>query len=137
MLCLFGCVDLPDDLKHYARCPVLWRVISSCDRLPLSVSVLEIITITEQIFHNALRLVVACNACHTFKHSSSLSIVSLFRQGVSLEIEKVLGEDVRRVFTSALSRPDLRQHAPNKFMSKHVLNFPVVDDRCSVTSARV
>jgi len=64
MPCLFGWVDFPDDLKHYVRCPVLWRVISYCD--PLSGSVLGIFTITKQHFNKALRLVVACNAYHTF-----------------------------------------------------------------------
>jgi len=52
-------------------------------------------------------------------------------------MEKVLGEVVRQHFISALYRPDLGQHAPNRFVSKHVLNFPAVSDRGSVTSASV
>jgi len=88
MPCLFGWFDFPDDLQHYVRCPVLWRVISYCVRLPLFGSVLGIFTITKQSFYDALRLVVACNAYHTFEQSSSLNIVSLLSQGASLAIEK-------------------------------------------------
>jgi len=109
--CLFGCVGFPDNLKHYLRCPILWRVISSCDRLPILGSFLQVLTITKQEFHTALRLVVACNSYHTFKNSSSLGIVSLLQQGASLEVENCFGEVVRQQFISALSRPDLGQHS--------------------------
>jgi len=82
--CLFGCVGFPDNLKHYLRCPILWRFISSCDRLPILGSVPEVLTITKQHFHTALRLVVACNFYRTSKKASSLGIVSLLQQGASL-----------------------------------------------------
>jgi len=105
--------------------------------LPILGSVPEILTITNQEFHTALRLVVACNSHQTFKKSSSLSIVSLLQQGASLEVEKMIGEVVRQQFISALSRPDLCQHCPNKFVSKHALIFPAVDDRGVVACVRV
>jgi len=134
--CLFGCVGFPDDIKHYLRCPILWRVISSCDRLPILCADLEIPTITKQDFPTALRLVVACSSYHTFKNPSSLGIVSFLQQGASLEVEKMVREVVRQQFISALSLSDLGQHCPNKFVGKYVLIFPAVGDRGVVAGAR-
>jgi len=39
---IFGRVGFTDNLKYYLRCPILWRVISSCDRSPILDFFLEV-----------------------------------------------------------------------------------------------
>jgi len=119
--CIFGCVGSPDALAHYCRCPVLWRVVSSCDRLSAAPSVPEVLCLASRVPSSALRLVVACNSYHALRRNSSLGIVSLLRAGNVREIERIAREVVRQQFISALSRPDVGHLFPDMWVGKHVL----------------